>query len=215
MTVSYLEAVDSGKWFPFLGPESKIGLLVPGTQRERGSEGEREREEEVEEEDEVEEEQMKRARGRRAVGKGPGSGAAFTTNFAVIAWEAVSGSVSHLSHISPSPPLFFFFLWFPASAFFGQTQPEARGQGTQGCSPVVKLLRPREEEHNKHYKRAVVIITTTQSCCKVLLFIYFFCCCQQHRADVLGLNWTRGKNSMEDIWKISDFRYSFSTKLLV
>ena len=109
MTVSYLEAVDNGKWLPFLGPESKIGLLVPGTQRERGSEGEREREEEVEEEDEVEEEQMKRARGRRAVGKGPGSGAAFTTNFAVIAWEAVSGSVSHLSHISPSPPPFFFF----------------------------------------------------------------------------------------------------------
>ena len=86
-------------------------MLVPGTQRERGSEGEREREEEVEEDDEVEEEQMKRARGRRAVGKGPGSGAAFTTNFAVIAWEAVSGSVSHLSHISPSPPPFFFFFF--------------------------------------------------------------------------------------------------------
>ena len=55
MKVSRLEAIDNGKWFPFLGLEGKKGFLsVPGTHRERRSKGERKREEEVEEKDEVE-----------------------------------------------------------------------------------------------------------------------------------------------------------------
>ena len=98
-------------------------LSAPGTHRERRIKGERKREEEVEEEDEVEAEGQTEEHGAGGGADEGGEGeeraeeghvqelplAESCRHFAVIAWEGVSGSVSHLSHIPPPTTAFIFF----------------------------------------------------------------------------------------------------------